>query len=244
MKKKFSLVFLLSLIHLVAFCQVTTKTLVEDPNAEIRKVGSFNGVYVSNAITLYISQGNEDAVAVSCSNASENNKIETIVTDGILKISLKNGIWNNWNWKDFRVKAYVSIKNINLLKASGACSIKITDDINTDKLKLIISGASNLKGAIKTKDLIIDISGASNININGYANNSKIEVSGASSFKSYSFITENCKAEASGASSINISVSKEFDAEASGASSIKYDGSATIITSNASGASSIKKKSS
>lgn len=241
MKKIFITTFFL-LGYLAVFCQSNAKILVNDPNAEFRKVGNFNSIEINNAITLYLSQGNEDAVAVSCSEAVGNNKIETLVTDGVLKISIKNGIWNSWNWGDLKIKAYISIRNIKSIKASGACSVKINDGLNTDKLKLTFSGASNLKGLIKTNDLIVDLSGASNINVTGSSNNSQIEVSGSSSFKSFSFITDNCKAEASGASSINIGVLKELNAEASGASSIKYDGIATIIQSNASGASSIKKK--
>jgi len=42
-------------------------------------VSAFKGVEVSNAIMLYISQGNEDAVAVSCTDVSDNKKIKTEV---------------------------------------------------------------------------------------------------------------------------------------------------------------------
>ncbi|MBY0346852.1 MAG: DUF2807 domain-containing protein, partial [Hydrotalea flava] len=41
------------------------KNLVYDANAEVRKVGNFSGLDVSGAVTVYLSQGNTNAVAIS-----------------------------------------------------------------------------------------------------------------------------------------------------------------------------------
>jgi hypothetical protein len=233
---------LLLIILTFTFChsQPQVKTLVNDANAEKRSVGSFTGIQVSNAVKLYLSQGNEDAVAVSCSDAVDNRKVKTEVKNGVLKIYVETGIWGSWNNK--KVKAYVSIKNINFLGASGASSVKVNEEISSTNLTLDLSGASNIKGNIKATTLKIELSGASSINIKGYATNTNIEVSGASNFKGYEFETDNCKAEASGASDISITVKKDLKAEASGASSIKYAGSPTNVSVDATGASSIKKK--
>ena len=222
--------------------QPEVRTLVNDANAEKRTVAAFKGVQVSNAITLYISQGNEDAVAVSCSDASENKKIKTEVKNGILHISLDNGFWNSFSWKDKKVKAYVSIKNIEFLGASGASSVKINEVLKSSNLKIDISGASNIKGNISATTIKIDLSGTSSASIVGFASSANIEASGASSVKSYDFEVENCVIEASGASSIGIGVRKELKAEASGASSIRYKGTPANVEANATGASSIKKK--
>jgi hypothetical protein len=242
MKKKLVYSIVVLLISVVDYSQTNVKTLVNDPNAEKRQVGNFTGIQVSNAVTLYLSQGNEDAVAVSCSKKSDNNKIKTEVVDGVLKIYLTTGAWNIWDWKDFKVNAYVSTKIINLLKVSGASTVKISDMLTTDKLKLDVSGASSIKGYVIADEFVIKTSGASSVSLTGNAKLSKIEVSGASSFKGYEFNTVRCFAEARGASSINISVSKELSAEANGASNIKYTGNPNILESNATGASSIKKK--
>jgi hypothetical protein len=41
------------------------QTIVHDANAELRPVKGYHGVEVSNAIDLYLSQGDEETVAVS-----------------------------------------------------------------------------------------------------------------------------------------------------------------------------------
>lgn len=235
---------LLSLATIIAlqvcYAQGDVKTLVNDANAVKRNVGSFHGVQVSSAITLHLMQGNEDAVAVSSSDASETDKIKTEVKNGVLKIwTESNSFWGSW--KDRKIKAYVSIKRIDYLGASGASNIKISETLKAGDLNIEAKGASAIKGNIKAGNLKLDISGASTLTLAGTATDAKLDISGASSVKAYDLLIDNCYAEASGASNVGINVSTKLKAEASGASSIRYKGNASVQT-DVSGASSIKKK--
>ncbi|OYW17168.1 MAG: hypothetical protein B7Z54_08720, partial [Sphingobacteriales bacterium 12-47-4] len=83
----------------------------------------------------------------------------------------------------------------------------------------------------------------SDIQIKGKATDLKINCSGASEFKSIDFQTDYCDIEASGASSIQLTVNKEISARVSGASDIKYKGEGTVRNIKTSGASSISRKS-
>jgi len=49
---------------------------VYDANAEVRNVGSFSKIKVSSAITLYLSQGKEQAVAVSAGDKEYTPRIK------------------------------------------------------------------------------------------------------------------------------------------------------------------------
>jgi len=238
------------------------KNVVHDPNAVIRNVSGFTGISVSGGISLYLSQGSSDAVAVSTDNANDTEKVKTEVKDGILKIYVENGAWNGWTWKSKRVKAYVTAKTIEKIDVSGSSIINVTDKISSNNLKFDLSGNSIFKGDLSASSAKVDIngassfkgsliinsslklevSGASTMSLSGSVTTADIDVSGASSFKAYEFSIDNCKAEASGASSLAISVKKELNAEASGASSIKYIGSPEIKKLETSGASSIKKR--
>ena len=67
-----------------------------------------------------------------------------------------------------------------------------------------------------------------------------INCNGASSAKAYDLKTNYAKIDASGASSIRITVNKEMSARASGASSISYKGEGLIKDLNSSSAASVK----
>ena len=258
--KKIFLSLIVAAVAATSYAQ-NTKNVVYDADAEVRKVENFTGIDVSSAITVYLSQGNENALAISI-HGIDKDKVKTEVKNGVLKIYMENSFWGS-KWGDVRIKAYVTVKSIDKITASGASQIRITDKITAASLKIVASGASSIKGDIKadelrldlsgassttnaltTTKLRIDVSGASTANVNGNTDNLDIHASGASNLKAYDLVVGSCSAEASGASSIRVNVTKEFTkVEASGASSIHYKGDATVKNFEATGASSIKKDS-
>ncbi len=228
------------------FCASSYPQKINDPNAELREAKNFHAISVSNAFDVFISQGNEEAVAVSASEEKYKENIKVEVKDGILKIWLeKEGkFWKGWNGDKMKLKAYISFKNIDKLTASGACDIHVQGNINADDLSMNLSGASDLKeGNINAKKLNADISGASVMNISGSATELHVEASGASDFKGFDFAVDICDAHASGASNINITVNKELSAHASGASDVHYKGNGLIKEIKTSGASNVSKRS-
>ena len=234
---------LLILIAVIAAGVVAqAQKTVYDANAEVRKVGSFHAIQLSNAFTVLITQGSEEGVAVSASDNAETGKIKTNVENGVLKIWYDHD--KKWSPKGPKLKAYISVKNLDAIKASGACDIKIEGTLNATNLKIDLSGATDLIGKINVSDaLTANLSGASDLNLTGIADNAKIDLNGASEMKAYDFSTSNCNIEASGASSVQITVDKELSAQISGASSVRYKGTAMIKDIKTSGASSISRKS-
>lgn len=236
MKKIFAGILTMVIVSGVA----AQKTIVNDANAEKREVPSFSGISVSSAINIYISQGDEDGIAVSASEIKYRDRIKTEVKNGVLSISYSNeGM--HWATGNKKLKAYISFKNINKLTASGACDVFVNGVLKADKLDLRLSGASDMKGAVDIESLDASISGASDMTISGKIGSLHIEANGASDLKNYDLVVQSCDAEASGASDIRITVEKELNARASGASDIIIRGNGVIKKSSKSGASSIKK---
>jgi len=215
------------------------KTIVHDPNAQVRAVKGYHGIEVGSAIDLYLSQGDEETVVVSAKDERWRDRIITEVVDGILKIRLQSGHFSTGNNK---LKAYVSFVALDKLSASGASNVYVDGVISGNKLSLTLSGASDFKGAIRVGELQLDQNGASDAKITGVvAGLAVIRLSGASDVKGYDLTVESCEASASGASDIRITVNKELKANATGASSVYYKGEGVISESRASGASTIKK---
>jgi hypothetical protein len=227
---------------LLAATVFAQKQVISDPNAQQRNVSGFHSIKISHAIDLYLSQGNEEGVAVSAKTEEYRDKIKTAVENGVLRIWYDddNKFWKNTGNK--KLRAYVSIKTLRSLNASGACDVVASGTIKCDKLQIRFSGASDFRGDVQANELSVDISGASDVTISGSAASLQVDASGASDFKGYSLQAENCSASASGASDIQITVNKELNAVASGASSVHYHGSADIKNNKTSGASSISKK--
>lgn len=221
-------------------CAGVNAQQVNDPNAEVRQAKNFHGINVSNSFDVYITQSNEEAVAVSASETKYRDRITVEVRDGILRIKYDNeGRWSTGNRK---LKAYISIKQIDKLTVTGACDVFLTGILKADELTINLSGATDLKGKIDAKKLSIDLSGASDMNITGgTVTQLTVEASGASSFKGFDLVTDYCDAKVSGASDIRITVNKELSAHASGASNVQYKGEGLIRDIRTSGASSVSR---
>lgn len=236
--------------------------LIYDENVQKRKVTPFIAIKVSNAIDLYITQSNSNEVAVSANSVDIRNQIITEVVGGTLIIRMgENDSWYNWKkWRDYKAKAYVSVKELNALTASGACNIKLVDKVETPKLKIKLSGATDFKGDlevgylsmslsgasdckadVKATTMALDISGASSVELKGSSDDLSVEVSGASDANLFNLNVKGAIVEASGASSAKLTVSQLLKVQASGASNVEYKGEASLKESS-SGASSVKRR--
>jgi uncharacterized protein YcfL len=233
------------LIVTLILCTAIRAQQVNDPNVEVREAKNYHGIKISSAFDVYLTQSNEEAVAVSASENKFRERIKVEVKEGILHVWYDNeGKWNTGNKK---LKAYISFREIDKLMVSGACDVFVTGTLKADDLTISLSGASDMKGSsnskakLEVKKLSVDLNGASDMNVTGSATQLSIEASGASDFKGFELVTDICDAHASGASDIQITVNKELSAHASGASDVKYKGDGVIRDLKTSGASSVSK---
>lgn len=227
----------------VVFISASAQKIINDPNAELRQVGSFSGVSVGGGIDLYLSQGNE-AVAVSAAKTEHRDRIRTEVQNGVLKIwyDSKSGVNISFN-SDRRLKAYVSYKTLKSLSGSGGSDIFVDGTISSEELRIDVSGGSDFNGKVEVSKLDVHQSGGSDVKITGQTSTLSVDASGGSDFNGYDLNAEVCDLEASGGSDIEVTASQAISARASGASDIHYKGSPTVKEAKASGASSVKSRS-
>ena len=132
MIKKLYLFGALLMFVISSACAQTTKKMVFDGAAEDRNLTGFTSINVTNAFDVYISQGTEDAVAVSKSDASGTSYIITNVSGGVLYISYR---YKGWSWSSLRnnkLKAYITVKNLEKLSVSGACNVSFDRTCDSD----------------------------------------------------------------------------------------------------------------
>jgi hypothetical protein len=216
--------------------------VINDKNAEKRDVKGFHGVSISNGIDLYLTQGNEEGVAISASDPSVLHKIRTEVENGVLKIYLDTE-GGHWGWNNLKMKAYVSCRVLNELRASGGSDVYAEDGIKADNLDISLSGGSDLKTkAYVGGALTIRATGGSDIYISGTASKLSVEATGGSDLHGYDLVTDFCNVTATGGSDIKIGVNKELNVTATGGSDVYYKGAAVVREMHSSGSSDVIKK--
>ena len=235
------LLVLLPFLFSVAFL-TAQNTVVHDANAEVRKVSSFHAIVVSNGIDLVITQSTAEAVAVSASTPEIRSRIKTEVVNGELKIYFDNKGWKNWK-NNKELKAYVSFKNLDGLEANSGADVSTDGNINVNSMDMNLSSGAGFNGTVTASHLNIDQSSGSDMHIKGKVADLKITTSSGSDFNGYDLISENCKADASSGSGIEITVNKELQAEASSGGGINYKGNGTITSVSNSSGGKVKKQS-
>ena len=115
--KKYFVMFL----GLIFSLSVLAQEKMNDPNVEKRDVKNFHAIKVSNAFDVYITQGNEEALAVSASEFEYRDRIKTSVDNGVLKIWFDNEkkFWKGFSGNKMKLKAYISFKDIDRLTSTG-----------------------------------------------------------------------------------------------------------------------------
>lgn len=236
-----SILLLFYMVVATATIGYSQEKIIQDQNAEKRSVSGFHTIRVEDGVDLYLSQDGAEAVAVSASSAEYRDKIKTTVENGVLRIWYDQGRIN-FGWRSRRLRAYVSVKSLKALRASGGSDVYIPTGLKADDFSLRVSGGSDFNGSITCSNLEVGASGGSDVKISGKVVNLKISASGGSDFLGYDLVAENVYVSASGGSDAKITVTKELGVDASGGSDVDYRGNAVIKYKNNSGGSSVTKR--
>lgn len=208
---------------------------------EQRETASFEGIDVSNAIRVFLTQGDKESVEVE----SDDNivpYIQTEVRDRILYITLKgDGQIRNFSTK-LPMNVYVTVKNLQEIKAGAASAVKGKSVFQTESMELDVSSAATIELQIQAEVVDMQISSAANVTLTGNANRMKADLSGASHLDASDLETLKADIDMSGASFARIKVKDELQYDVSGASKLTYDGNPRIYEAEVSSAGSVKKK--
>lgn len=218
---------LVTLITVTAFAQ--EKTVVADANAQKRTLnGSFTGITVTDGVDLYLTQGNEESIAVSASEQKYMDRFKTEVEDGNLKIYFDN---NGLNWvgsEKRKLKAYVSFKLLEKLHASSGASVNMKSTLTVNKLNCSFTSGSQFTGEVNVTQLSVSQNSGSSIEISGKTGELQVDVSSGAIFKGYELLVDFCEAKATSGGGVRITVNKELNAKANSGGGIRYKGTAVI----------------
>lgn len=208
---------------------LVAQTQINDPNAQVRAVKGFHAIKVSTGIQLILNQSTTEAVAVSATTEEHRDQIKTVVENGVLKIYYDSDSWKFWkNGDNKKLKAYVSIINIDGLDASAGSSVKIEGSIKTNTLNVDASSGAVLNGNINAGKLTIDQSSGAVINLSGSVTDLTVDGSSGSVLHGYELTAENCSVDASSGGGVQVTVNKELSVEASSGGYVNYKGRGVI----------------
>lgn len=178
----------------------------------------FNHVSVSQGIKLFIKMDAQETLHVE----ADENLHEHIITEinkGHLKIYI-DGVITSSKAKT----VYVSLPNLNSVKASSGSSAQSENLLMSDDLHVKSSSGASIKLDVDAINLSADSSSGSTIYLQGKATNYSSESSSGSSIRSYDLIAKNATSKVSSGARIELTATENLTPRASSGGSIKYKG--------------------
>ena len=197
---------------------------------------SFTGIKVSTGIDVYITQGNKEKIIVE---ADENlhDIIKTEINDGILKIYSEKNIW-----RAKARKVYVTIKDLNLLKATSGSDVYSKDVIKANEISITATSGADIKITINAVSVETGATSGSDIKISGTTTNHASNATSGASIDAYGLQSKNTIAKVSSGADINIHASEQLEAKASSGGDIDFRGNPKKINKKSSSGGSISAK--
>ncbi|MEE9407965.1 MAG: head GIN domain-containing protein [Polaribacter sp.] len=197
---------------------------------------NFTGIKVSTGIDLYITQGSKNQITVE---ADENlhDIIMTEVEDGVLKVYSKKSIW-----KSKARKVHVTIKNLDLLRATSGSDVYAKDAIKTDEISITATSGADIRISVNAVSVETNSTSGSDIEISGTTTNHASNATSGSSIDAYALESKNTLAKATSGADINIHASEKLEAKATSGGDIDFKGNPKKITKKSSSGGSISAK--
>lgn len=197
-----------------------------------RHLTGFNGIQLSGSYDVYIVQGSTEAVRVEAPS-DVIDKIITEVQGGVLKIYNKSEHgWNSDNWFSGNKKmvVYVNARDINFIGISGSGDVYFKEGINTNNLKIKVSGSGDVLGKLNVKGLEVGVTGSGDVKLNGRADVANVNVSGSGDYTAPEVATLSTTVRVSGSGDAKVYATQKIDASVSGSGDIIYGGSPKQVT--------------
>jgi Putative auto-transporter adhesin, head GIN domain len=205
---------------------------------ETRKLGSFKGIKVSQAIDVYLKKGDKEEARVEISGESKIT-LEDVLTDvsgSTLRVHLANG-----SWRRVDVKVYVTYVSLEKISASSAGNVFSDATIKCNTMDVSASSAGSVEVVVDAAEVTADASSAGRIELGGTTKSLDVEASSAGDVDAYNLTCEAVNARASSAGSVKVMASKEIDAHASSGGDVRYRGNPSRTNTGSSSGGSVKK---
>lgn len=240
MKRFLSVIFLALIVLISPAVQAQNwfKSVSGNGNVtkEVRKVASFDAVKASAGVNVYLFQGNEEKIVVETDeNLQECLRVE--VDGSTLKCYVDCSIRNS-----SKLNVYVNYRKLNSVKASSGADVYGETVLETSYLNVRSESGADVKLDVKAGSINANASSGADIVLKGTADFFEGDASSGADINAVELEVKSCKANASSAGDIQITVKEKIDANASSGGDVVYYGRPEIEHTSESSGGDVKRR--
>lgn len=222
------LIYLISLLVGVSTMTNATPIIIKKSLiSEERLVSGFDGIASGGNVDVIMKMGTKEGLRLE-GDATAIADLITEVKGKTLNIRPKTKLYKDNKFKNTKVTAYVTFKNLKRLILSGSGEMHVESPINENNFLTTLSGSGKIKLNANIHSYVGVISGSGTLSMKGTTEDANITLSGSGKFSGNDFSIQNLSTQISGSGSIEAKVSDNIQAVMSGSGSIYYSGNPRI----------------
>ena len=209
---------------------------------EIKTITGFDKIEVSEDFEVFIRFSEKEEIVKIEANENLHKLIQVEKEGETLKISTKSYSTVGPNYDssiDEKLVAYITVKNLEVIKGDEDVVIELVDKLETEDLSIYLDEDSTLKGHLDVHHLKVEIDEDSVLEINGSAHSMDVESREDSIIKGIEFEVENLNMDLREESEAKLTVNGTVKLVARNESSFYYGGEPVFITKRVSGESEV-----
>ncbi|MFG6486717.1 head GIN domain-containing protein [Roseateles sp. BYS78W] len=187
--------------------------------------GAFDRLELGGVARVVLVQGERDQAFIA-GDADVQKNVEVELSGNQLVIRPAGG-WKFWHSDKLFVQ--VEMRQLHQLSVSGASDVRVPGPLRTDQLKLIISGAGNVRmDQLQARQLTFGISGAGDGQLGGRVDELALQISGKGKVVADRLQAQKARVSVSGIGSVLLWVTDDLTAHISGVGSVDYYGNPSV----------------
>ncbi|PXX28433.1 head GIN domain-containing protein [Arenibacter sp. ARW7G5Y1] len=225
MATSFKINFLIAFTILSISCEKDTITVSEDVTSKDHEFSGYTSLEVNDNFNIYISfSDTEEKLRVEANDNlheyillnKESNKL-TVKLDKVRRIKGKETL-----------NVFITTKSINNFTIKGNTTLELEEPLETDNIKMYLSGNSFFSGTLTAEKLDLVSKGNCMIELLGSVKNMDMDLGGNCELSDYDLSVDSLKINLSGNSNAYLTANNSIWIDASGNSVLSYKGNATI----------------
>ena len=191
---------------------------VSAQGVETRNVPAFNGVKVFGNIRVTLREGGRQSVKVRARGVAI-SKVNTFVDDGLLKIKMQEGIYNQID-----VRVDVVYRQLHEVTATGSAEVFVESLIEQNKLYIDVASGGYARMRVDVDAVEINLHSGGQLDISGKAKNQQTKVVSGAGLFGYNLESDNVVIKANTGGTAEIFVKESITGSASTGGNIRYKG--------------------
>lgn len=187
--------------------------------------GEFDRLELGGAARVVLVQGDRDQAFIA-GDAEVQQGVQVELADRQLVIR-PNGGWKFWH--SHKLFVQVEMRQLRQLSVSGASDVHAPGPLQTDQLKLSISGAGIVRlDQLQARQLVFGISGAGEGQFGGRVEELALQISGKGKVTADRLQAQRARVNVSGLGNVLLWVTDDLAAHISGIGSVDYFGNPSV----------------